>query len=106
MQTNFIHEDLQIRLRQLEQDIAEAKRMEQSRRGDHSFFETLIEAAPLGIARITQDGEILFANQSLSHAFGFGSPEELMTSVQNFADLTVSSSHGFELVEKLRAETP
>jgi formate hydrogenlyase transcriptional activator len=106
VQTKFIHEDLEIRLRQLEQDIAEAKRMEQSRRGDHSFFETLVGAAPIGIARITQDGEILFANQSLSHAFGFGSSEEFMTSVQNFADLYVLPEQARNHLALLKTENP
>jgi len=55
------------------------------RSDDAGTYRTLVENAVEGIFRTSPDGRYLYANPSLARIYGYGSPEELKSSVTNIA---------------------
>jgi formate hydrogenlyase transcriptional activator len=98
------YEELERRLGKLEQDIAQAKRMDQAHLASPSFFKALVDDAPIGIARVTDGGHVLFANQAMANTFGYGSSREFLASIQNLAGLYVVPEDGRKHLHLLKTQ--
>jgi formate hydrogenlyase transcriptional activator len=97
-----VFDDLELRLRQLERDIAESKRINRKRAEEQSFFETLVNEAPVGIARISAKGRFLYINESLAKTFGYTYPKEFLANVSNIADLYLVPEKGRRDLNQLK----
>ncbi|MEW6667298.1 MAG: sigma 54-interacting transcriptional regulator [Thermodesulfobacteriota bacterium] len=106
MRTQSTYEELERRLGKLEQDIAQAKRMDQAHPAGQSLFKSLVERAPIGIIRVTEDGHVLFANEAMATMFGYRSSREFLAAVQNMADLYVIPQEARRHLDLFRSQNP
>ncbi|HNS79722.1 MAG TPA: PAS domain S-box protein [Syntrophorhabdus sp.] len=64
-------------------DITEQKKMEAALKASEEKYRNIFENAVEGIFQIGINGEILSANPSFSHLFGYKSPQEIMRAVKD-----------------------
>ena len=64
-------------------DITEQKKMEAALKASEEKYRNIFENAVEGIFQIGINGEILSANPSFSHLFGYRSPQEIMRAVKD-----------------------
>ncbi|MBN1105802.1 MAG: PAS domain S-box protein [Deltaproteobacteria bacterium] len=105
------HKRLEERIRQLEEEVAELKRAEETLRIEKAYFEHLFDSAPEAIVLADKDHRITRTNAQFSHLFGY-TPEEtagrtcddLIAPAERFneaSDITLRVGHG----EAIRLET-
>jgi PAS domain S-box-containing protein len=70
-------------------DITEAKRVQDALKQTEEKYRNIYENATEGIFQISPEGRFVSANPSLARIHGYDSPEELINSVSNVADLHV-----------------
>lgn len=59
-------------------EVTEEKLKEREHAEREAHYQALVESAPVGIYRVSLDGEILMSNFTHARMFGFSSPEELI----------------------------
>jgi len=62
----------------IKEDITDRKRAEEALRRSESDYRSIIEGAPYGIYRVSEDARILMANPALAKVLGYASPAELI----------------------------
>jgi len=77
------------RLAVYSRDITEAKRVQDVLKVTEEKYRNIFENATEGIFQISPEGRFISANPSLARIHGYDSPEELINSVSNVADLYV-----------------
>ncbi len=83
-------------------DMTERRKAEESLLLSEERYSRLFEDAVLGIFRVTLGGEIINVNPAYARMFGFGSPEEAKSQVNNVAvDLYLDPSRRNELVRMI-----
>ena len=87
---NMVYEELEKRLRKLEDDIASRQNLDQVTKDRDYFYHQLIQYAAVGIARTSNGGHFLFCNQAMARMLGYSSPEELKTAVSNTSEIYVN----------------
>ncbi|MEP7244955.1 MAG: diguanylate cyclase, partial [Gammaproteobacteria bacterium] len=88
----------------LVQDITERRNAVQALREAERRYRGLFDNAIEGIFRTTADGHYLDANPALANIYGFGSPEELMTSLRDIGrQLYVDPQRREEFMRIVRA---
>ena len=87
------------RLAVYSRDITEAQRVQDALRKTEEKYRNIYENATEGIFQISPEGHFVSANPSLARIHGYDSPEELMNSVSNVAELYV---HPEELLDFTR----
>jgi PAS domain S-box-containing protein len=68
-------------------DITERKRSEDALKQAEEKYRSIFENAAEGIFQTTPDGKYLSVNPALARMYGYGAPEELMTSVSDIGPL-------------------
>src|SRR4028119_680509 len=85
--THLTIRNLQKRLQaqnlQLQQEIKEKEKAEESRRQAEEKYRSIFENATEGIFQSTPDGRYMTANPALARIYGYKSPEELITQITN-----------------------
>ncbi len=81
-------------------DITERKRAEEALRVSEENFRNIMDSSPLGIRIVTADGETIYANRTLLDIYGYGSVEELQSTllIQRYT----AESHAEHQVRKER----
>jgi PAS domain S-box-containing protein len=101
-----IFEGLEQRIKQLERDIAESKRITRKRAEEQTFFETLVNEAPLGIACISIKGRFLYVNESLARTFRYESTKDFLSHVSNIINLYVIPEEGLRHLNQWGRQNP
>jgi PAS domain S-box-containing protein len=85
--THLTIRNLQKRLQaqnlQLQREIKEKEKAEESRRQAEEKYRSIFENATEGIFQSTPDGRYMTANPALARIYGYKSPEELMAQITN-----------------------
>jgi len=66
-------------------DTTERKSIEEALQASEEKYRQIVETAPIGIFRSTVEGRLLSANSKLASLFGFHSPEEMISSVDDIS---------------------
>ncbi len=77
MAKRLTYEELDRRVKELEQEGDRHKRSEEALRESEERYKSVVEGSMQGIA-IARDAIILFVNQAVAKMFGYGSPDELV----------------------------
>ena len=64
-------------------DVTERERAEEERRRAEEKYRSIFENAVEGIYQTSLDGRFVTANPAMARIFGYGSPEELINSVES-----------------------
>jgi adenylate cyclase len=78
-----LQKKLQAQNLQLQQEIKEKQRAEESLQKAEEKYRSIFENATEGIFQISPDGKYITANPALARIYGYSSPEELITQVTN-----------------------
>ncbi|MBD0266501.1 MAG: response regulator, partial [Tolypothrix sp. Co-bin9] len=78
-----LQKKLQLQNEQLQQEIQEKQRAEQSLQQAEAKYRSIFENATEGIYQATPDGRYITANPALAKIYGYNSPDDLMTQVTN-----------------------
>lgn len=78
-----LQKSLQAQNVQLQQEIKERQRAEESLRQAEEKYRSIFENATDGIYQATSNGQYITANPALARIYGYQSPEELITQVTN-----------------------
>ena len=78
-----LQKKLQLQNEQLQQEIQEKQRAEQSLQQAEAKYRSIFENATEGIYQATPDGRYITANPALAKIYGYDSPDDLMTQVTN-----------------------
>ena len=70
-------------------DITERKNAEKALRESEEKYKRVVENALIGICQVEKSGGFIMANQRIAEMFGYDSPENLLSSGVNIADLYV-----------------
>ena len=79
-------------------DITERKKAEKALRESEERYSRLFEDASLGIFRSNPEGKLINVNPAYARMFGFDSPEEAESQINDVADLYVNLSRRKEIV--------
>ncbi len=66
-------------------DTTDRKRAEESRRQAEERYHSIFDNAQEGIFRTTPEGKVILANAAMAKMMGYGTAEELVTSISNIA---------------------
>lgn len=78
-------------------DISDFRRVEAALRESEERFRNIFENAPIGIFQATLDGRFVVVNTTLARAFGYDSPDEIMTAIpSHFAESLLLHSERWE----------
>ena len=81
--------DQTIGFRGIAHDITERAKAEEALRESEEKYKRLVENALTGICQVDKSGGFIMANQRIAEMFGYDSPENLLSSGVNIADLYV-----------------
>ncbi|MCP4255922.1 MAG: PAS domain S-box protein, partial [Planctomycetes bacterium] len=85
------------------EDITERKQAEEALRQSKERLQSIVNKAVVGIYQVTHEGKFLIVNHRLAQMFGFKSPEEFLTSVENISQLYVHPEERSSILEKIKA---
>ncbi len=80
-----LQRELEAQNEQLQQEVAERKRIEKMLRTSEANYRNLFDNAPVGIYQATVEGGFLNVNQAFAGMFGYESPVDVMTTVKDIA---------------------
>ena len=84
------------------QDISKSKEVEQSLRDAETRYRSIFENATEGIFQTSPNGHYLMVNPALARMYGYGSPEELISALNNIQQqLYVTSGRREEFVRTI-----
>ena len=87
------------------QDISPLKQAEQEIRAAEEKYRKIFENAIEGIFQTSMDGRFINANPALAHIYGYGTPENLMTSVRDIGEqIYVSKERRKEFTEHMERD--
>ena len=87
------------------QDISPLKQAEQEIRAAEEKYRKIFENAIEGIFQTSVEGRFINANPALAHIYGYGTPENLMTSVHDIWDqIYVSKDRRREFTERVERD--
>jgi len=84
------HEELQDRIKQLEQEISKTSTVRKELQESEERLQDLVDNATVGIYRTTDEGELLLVNRKMAQIFGYTSPHEFLASVPDVSLLYVN----------------
>lgn len=82
-------------------DITAQKQVEMALRTSEVEYRSLFDSAPIGVFRSSTEGKLIAANPALARMFGYDSPEEMVRSVRDTADLYAGSPTRKEVMSEL-----
>ena len=86
-------------------DISEQKQVEESLRAAEENYRHIFEKATVGIFQSTVDGKFLKVNPAMAEIYGYSSPEEMLSSIQDISrQLYVNADDRKNFIELLGQE--
>jgi two-component system cell cycle sensor histidine kinase/response regulator CckA len=86
-------------------DITERKSAEEALRESEIRYRRLFQDAVLGLFQLTAEGRIITVNPACARMFGYSSPEELLSNVENAAEVYADPSRRAEIVRLILEST-
>jgi PAS domain S-box-containing protein len=81
------YEELEKRIRDLEEAEVERQRTEDALKKSEEMYRRLIESAVVGIYQVEKEGEFVMVNQKMAEMFGYDSPQDFLSNVENIANI-------------------
>ncbi len=87
-------------------DITDRKQQEKALEENERRYRELFERATLAIFQSTHDGKVIRVNPEFARMFGYDSPEDVFSSVENVATSIFADPARRKEIVRLRAESP